>query len=262
MSEAMGGAEARSGNVGRFFWYELMTSDVVGAKAFYTQVIGWETEAFAGSTDYTIWKAGGAGVGGLMATQGGPPGWLGYVQVEDVDRTVARAQQLGGSVYLAAQDIPDIGRFAVLGDPQGAGFAVMNPIGEERPPEMRARGHIGWHELNSTDAAAAWTFYSALFGWLAATSMDMGEYGTYSIFRHPNDANDSWLGGMSDMATHTGAPAHWLFYFNVDDMDATLARIAAAGGKVLSGPMDVPGGGKSAIGADPQGVPFAVFAEH
>jgi predicted enzyme related to lactoylglutathione lyase len=121
-------------------------------------------------------------------------------------------------------------------------------------------GNVGWHELNTTDSAAAWAFYSAVFGWQSATSMEMGEYGTYSIFRHAADAAEVWLGGMSDMARHMGQSAHWLYYVNVDGMEATLERIKAGGGQVLNGPMDVPGG-RAAQCLDPQGAVFSIFAK-
>jgi predicted enzyme related to lactoylglutathione lyase len=253
--------------VGRFIWYELITNDVDGAKAFYTSVMGWGVERFAGSDafeggiDYFIWKAGAVGVGGVMKMADTPPAWLAYVYVDDVDATLARALKLGAEVAVPGTDIPNVGRFGVLADPQGAHIAVMRPTPQEEQPErpMTMRGNVGWHELSTTDSKSALAFYSALFGWQPATSMDMGEYGTYSIFRHGADAGDVWLGGASDMAQHMGMPAHWLYYVNVDAMDAALERIKAGGGQVINGPTEVPGG-RAAVCADPQGAVFGVFA--
>lgn len=259
MSEAKQSVEVQTSAVGRFIWYELSTKDVEAAKAFYSSVMGWEVERFAGSMPYFIWKAGGEGVGGLMQMDDLPPAWLAYVYVDDVDSALERARELGGQVLVPGTDIPNVGRFAVLTDPQGACIAVMRPTGEDRPRSLNAPGNVGWHELNTTESTAALTFYSALFGWQPATTMEMGEYGTYSIFRHRADAADIWLGGMSDMAKHMSQPPHWLYYVNVDRMDAAIGRIEAGGGRVLNGPMEVPGG-RAAQCLDPQGAVFAIFA--
>lgn len=262
MSQANQGVEVQSSSAGRFIWYELSTRDVEAAKAFYTKVMNWGVEQFQGTQPYFIWKAGEIGVGGVMQMADMQPAWLAYVCVDDVDRNLTRAQQLGGKVVVPGTDIPSVGRFGVLTDPQGAYIAIMHPTPQENPPErgMRMTGNVGWHELNTTDSEAAFAFYSALFGWQPASSMDMGEQGTYSIFRHQADAADNWLGGMSDMARHMGLPAHWLYYVNVDGMDATLEKVRTHGGQVLNGPMDVPGG-KAAQCLDPQGAVFAIFAE-
>jgi predicted enzyme related to lactoylglutathione lyase len=251
---------------GRFIWYELMTKDVEAAKAFYTGALGWSTEEWPGETPYTVLKAGETGIGGIMALPpeleeaGVPPHWVGYVYVEDVDAATDRARELGGAIRLPGTDIPEVGRFAVIADPQGAVLNIMHPTGPDQDRDMRHVGDVGWHELNTTDSESALGFYGELFGWALADTMDMGEQGLYRIFRHPDDPADPGLGGMSDLALHMGAPPHWLYYINVAGIDAALDRIRSGGGAVLNGPMDVPGG---RIGQcqDPQGGYFAVFAQ-
>jgi predicted enzyme related to lactoylglutathione lyase len=245
---------------GRFDWYDLMTTDTAAAKAFYTKTIGWKTTKWEKS-DYEMWSAGEEAIGGMMALPeearkaGAPSHWLAYTETDDVDATAKKAEQLGGRVMHPPTDIPTVGRFAVLADPQGAAFAVFKPLEPmaDAPPKA---GFFRWHELNTTDHEAAWKFYAELFGWKHAGSMDMGPgMGTYRMFGL--DSENS-MGGMSDMAKVQKMPPHWLYYVTVDDLDAALASIQQNGGKVLNGPMEVPGGDKVAQCMDPQGALFAV----
>jgi predicted enzyme related to lactoylglutathione lyase len=242
-----------------FIWYELMTDDLAAAEAFYTSVVGW-TVASSGQPgmDYRIWSAAGRGVGGLMAipaeAAGMKPGWFGYLKVADVDASVAGVVAAGGSVGMPANDIPGVGRIAMVSDPQGAAFYVMTPkMGEAPHPVAQGRpGHGAWHELHAKDARAALAFYGAAFGWGAAGEMDMGPMGSYLMFNTGADP----VGGMMASAA-LGKPA-WLFYFGVGDIDAAKARVEAAGGTVTNGPQEVPGGMWVVQGLDPRGAAFAV----
>ncbi|MGE5236803.1 MAG: VOC family protein [Acidobacteriota bacterium] len=253
---------------GRFVWYELLTDDPEAAKAFYGAVMGWGTRPWEGdTTPYSIWTAGDTPLGGVMKLlpegeqEGEAPHWWAHVAVDDVDATARRAQQLGGRIRTPGTDIPGVGRFAVIADPQGAVIAVFKPTGEPMPaPEPMKTGAISWHELHTTDHESAWKFYAELFGWKRTTSLDLGEMGSYVVFRHPADPEDVSMGGMFDAAKDGNLPPHWLYYVNVKEMDGALRRITSEGGKVLHGPMDVPGGGKAAQCMDPQGALFAVFS--
>jgi predicted enzyme related to lactoylglutathione lyase len=113
---------------GALSWCELLTTDVKAAKTFYTQLFGWDTEEMSmpGMT-YTIVKAGGKGIGGIMAVpqKGMPPMWGTYVTVNDVDATAKTAEKLGAKLLMPPTDIPKVGRFCVIQDPQGA---VINAI--------------------------------------------------------------------------------------------------------------------------------------
>jgi predicted enzyme related to lactoylglutathione lyase len=173
-----------------------------------------------------------------------------------VDATIAQAQKLGATAHGPAMDIPQVGRYAVLQDPQGAVFSVFTAAGEMSAPPGET-GQFSWAELNTTDYEAAWKFYSALFGWKERSQMDMGEgMGTYFMFQDPEEKTK---GGISNMAKHMGVPAHWLYYVTVDDMDACIQRIKKAGGKILNGPMPIPGNDVIAQCQDPQGAFFAVY---
>lgn len=246
-----------------FVWYELLTTDEDAAKAFYPAVLGWGTEPFTGAggdKPYTMWTANGAPLGGMIEKppgSEGPPVWLGYIGVDDVDAIVRRAGELGAQTHVAPQDIPNVGRFAVLADPQGAMFAVyksLNPQpapGDECPP-----GNVSWHELATSDGGAAWGFYSALFGWQKTDSFDMGDGWMYDMFGYGGAAKGAVYTKPPDMP---GPPA-WNYYVRVEDLDGTVEKVKANGGQVIHGPMEVPGGDRIAIATDPQGAVFAMHA--
>jgi predicted enzyme related to lactoylglutathione lyase len=246
---------------GRFNWYDLMTSDVGAARSFYSEVIGWKSTKW-NQGDYEMWTAGEQPIGGIMPLpaeakkMGAPPHWLAYIETDDVDATAKKAEKLGGRVYQPPTDIPTVGRYAVLADPQGAAFAVWKPLTPEADKPHKA-GFFSWHELNTTDYQAAWKFYSELFGWKNTSSMDMGpEMGAYWMFGLDTEKS---IGGMSNVARQMKMPPHWLYYVTVDDIDATVARIQQKGGKILNGPMDIPGNDKIAQCMDPQGGLFAIY---
>lgn len=246
-----------------FIWYELMTSDPDAAGRFYGAVVGWTVqESGQPGMDYRMWNAGGATVGGLMAipapaaANGMRPTWVGYLNVADVDASVAGLTAAGGSVHMPATEIPGVGRMAMVADPQGASFYVMAPLGagESQAFAPGKPGHGGWHELHTSDWQAALAFYGAQFGWAESRRMDMGPMGTYLLFN--TGAGDA-IGGMMNSAH---LPPQWLFYFNVEAIEPAMARVAEAGGAVLNGPHEVPGGGWVIQGRDPQGAMFALFA--
>jgi predicted enzyme related to lactoylglutathione lyase len=247
---------------GKFVWYELMTTDSEAAKGFYTDVIGWSTSPFEGAPiPYTMWMKGESPIGGLMdlpdeARQAGaPPHWLGYVAVPDVDATAARAKELGGRVVHGPADIPDVGRFAILADPQGAVLAAFRGAQEmsreESDPEP---GDVSWHELATTDHEAALDYYSELFGWEKQQAMDMGEEGVYQMY----GLGEKMLGGMYNKSAGQPGPPAWLYYTVVDDLDASVGKVTKNGGKIIVEPMEVPGGGRIAVGIDSQGAAFGM----
>ena len=254
----MSDAEVR----GRFLWYELMTTDLEKAKAFYTAVVGWGVQkADMPEMTYYMWNCGKESVGGLMdlpeeaRKMGAPPNWLAYVGTPHVDRTVDQANRLGGKTVVPPTDIPKVGRFAVLSDPQGAVFAIFTPAEPPGPGGPPAVGNFSWHELLTTDHVAAFDFYNALFGWEKADSMDMGPMGIYQMYGRQGHT----LGGMFNKPKEMPAPPHWLLYVRVDDVNAAAGEVKKSGGKVINGPMEVPGGDLIVQCLDPSG---AVFALH
>ena len=246
---------------GRFAWYELITTDLEAAKAFYTSVMGWGVlNASLPGAAYTLFTAGNAFVTGLMqlpqdaSKASAPPSWLGYVGVDDVDAAADRVERLGGAVHVPPTDIPDISRFAIFTDPQAARFAAIKRLnqGREQPAAFDAPGRVGWHELLAADWQKALAFYGALFGWQPADA-DVGELGTYQQF----SAGGETIGGMLTKPATIPA-AFWLYYFNVADLDAAAQRVEAGGGEIFAGPFEVPGGSWIVQCTDPQGAMFAL----
>jgi predicted enzyme related to lactoylglutathione lyase len=250
---------------GKFVWYELLTSDTKAAEAFYTKVVGWTAkDSGMPGMSYTILWAGEATVAGMMTMpeeprkQGAPPAWSGYIAVDDVDAAVEKVKRLGGMIHMPATDIPDVGRFAVAADPQGAVFLPFKPIPPSTPPVAPAAGApgtIGWNELYASDWEKAFAFYSDMFGWKKDQTMDMGPMGTYQLFTAASGGPA--IGGMFNKPAEV--PVNfWLYYFVIDDIDAAAERVKAEGGKVLFGPMEVPGGAFIVQCQDPQGAVFAL----
>ena len=248
---------------GRFIWHELVTTDPEAAAAFYSKVVPWKTQD-SGMPSYTLWMAGKTQIGGLTglpeSTEAGtPPHWIVYIATPDVDATVTDAKRLGGKVVKEPADIPNMGRFAVLTDPQGATFAVYTPPGP--PPEgtvgaKPGPGEFTWHELATTDAAAALDFYVELFGWEKGPGHDMGAMGTYQLI-HVHGAESGGVYNLQGNAT----PAHWLSYVQVADCTKATEVAKAEGARVLNGPMEVPGGSWITMLEDPQGGSFAVVEQ-
>ncbi len=249
-----------------FVWYELMTSDAAAAETFYRNVIGWQcADAGMPGMKYTLLSVGESAIAGLMdlpaeaAVAGARPGWLGYIAVDDVDTRLAQLLQAGGAVHHPAQDIPGVGRFATVADPQGAVFCLFKGHSDEAPPQPAAGtpGTMGWHELYAGDQDSAWAFYSSLFGWTQDEAIDMGAMGVYQLFAA--SAGGPAIGGMMTCPPEVPQPC-WLYYVNVEAVDAAAARVTAAGGQVVSGPMEVPGGSWIVQCVDPQGAMFAMVA--
>lgn len=253
-----------SQSTGTFVWYELMTSDAEAATRFYQSVVGWEAkDAGMPGADYTILSVDGTGVGGLMTlppdarAQGVPPCWTGYIGVDDVDAYVHRVTTAGGKLLREPGDIPGVGRFAVVADPYGAVFMLFTDSSGEMPAAVAGGtpGHVGWHELHAGDGAGAFAFYSGLFGWTKDQAMDMGPQGVYQLFATGGHA----VGGMMTKMAEVPQP-FWLYYFNVAALDAAVDQVTAGGGKVVVGPMEVPGGSWIVNCTDPQGAYFALVA--
>jgi predicted enzyme related to lactoylglutathione lyase len=245
---------------GRFAWYELMTTDIAAAKAFYTKVVGWGTQdAPAPGLAYTLFTSGKVPVSGLMglpeeATRmGAMPRWMGYVSVGNVGVMADRLKRLGGAVYVPPTD-SNIGRISVVADPQNATLALVEglKVGQSKRLESNKSGRVGWHELLAVDGEQAFAFYRQLFDWQKADS-ETGSEMPYQLF----SAAGATVGGIYNKQPSEPAP-FWLYYFNVGDIDAAAERVESAGGEIFEGPLALPGGGWIARCWDPQGAAFAI----
>ena len=241
-------------HLGRFVWYEILTADAKTAIDFYTHVVGWKTEKF--NDDYTMFVGSQGPLGGVMKPPAGStmPHWIGNVSVADADATCALAKKLGGKVHVEPHDIPTIGRSAVIGDPQGAAIPIIQTLQPMAPHDETKHGEFTWHELLTTDNAAAFQFYSQLFGWQKVSDFDMGPMGTYIIY----GLGETRLGGMMNKPKDAPIPCTFFYYIHVDDLDGAIARAKEKGAKVQTGPMNVPDGARIAQLTDGQGAWFAL----
>ena len=249
---------------GRPCWYELSTSEgnLGAAEAFYGAVLGWTCEdAGMEGFDYHLASVDGDMIAGLMITPPDAgamsPFWMIYFAVDDADAAAARIAAAGGQVFRAPADIPGTGRFAVVSDPQGAAFGILQPEpmpggGAGNAFDQQKAGHGNWNELMSSDPEAGFSFYADIFGWQKSQAVDMGDMGTYQVFA--SDGAD--IGAMMGLG-NSPVPA-WLPYFGVNGVETAIGRITAAGGTLAHGPMEVPGGAFIAVAQDPQGAWFAV----
>lgn len=254
-------------------WYELTTSKnhLQSAEDFYANILGWTfDDAGMPGFDYHLAKTANDMVAALMQqpddAAGVPPHWMTYFAVDDIDAFLADARAAGARLIRGPDEVPGTGRFALLTDPQGAAFGVLQPDMSAMSEADRAKaergegafhpnkpGHCNWNELKSTDPDAAFACYSRWFGWSKGIAVDMGPMGTYQLIQRAGID----IGGMMGLG---GAPtAHWLPYFGVKGrVSDTVEAIKAAGGSVHHGPAEVPGGMYIAVCQDPQGAWFAV----
>ena len=260
----MATATTSSTLLGRPLWYELMTADTKAAEKFYDAVIGWTSAPFPGSPQpYTIFnRKADTGVAGLLKLPDGmnvPPFWAMYIGVPKLEDALAKIKKLGGKEHSPVIDIPTVGRMQMVADPQGAMFYIFQPApAEQRPEGAPEIGEASWHELMTTDSEAAMKFYSDVFGWQPSDTMDMGEMGKYRMFNRPH----GMIGGMMNKPPQlANIPPNWGIYFRVPDINAAAERVKANGGKVMNGPMEVPGGDWVLNAMDPQGAAFSLHAK-
>lgn len=247
---------------GKFVWYELMTPDTGAAARFYGGILPWTAkDAGTPGMNYTLFSVGESGVAGMMPMPADagprkiPPNWSGYVAVDDLDAAVALVKREGGTIHHGPQDIPDVGRFAVAADPQGAVILLFKPTRSDAPPMPApdTPGLVGWRELHTADQAGAVAFYAKLFGWSKGDAMDMGPMGTYQIVSY----GKGMFGGMFNSPAAKAHP-FWLYYFNVAGIDTAKDQVVKGGGTLTNGPMQVPGGAWIVQCIDPQGAHFAL----
>jgi predicted enzyme related to lactoylglutathione lyase len=249
-----------SDQAGEFIWYELMTPDVPAALEFYGAVTGWQARrADNAAAEYHLLGTGKADIGGVIRhgsdAPGGRAGWLGYIGVDDTDAAHAAIVKAGGAQHVPPTDIPGIGRFAVVGDPQGAIFYIMRGAVDARSTAFAPDtvGHCQWNELSTSDPAAALAFYGGCFGWTKGDAMPMGEMGDYQFLSHHGQT----FGAVMALPPG-GDPSRWRFYFGVADIDAATAAVTGNGGVVQHGPTEIPGGFFMIIASDPQGAEFGL----
>jgi predicted enzyme related to lactoylglutathione lyase len=260
--------EGRTNPRGNFIWYELMTPDADGAKAFYDAVVGWNIDSQSNFPNgyRMIGRSDGKSAGGVlplndeMQEHGARPTWLAYIDVPDVDTSVRSIEQAGGKTFMAPFDIPNVGRVAMVADPQGAPFYVMKPMPPADQPDavsdvfsVDQPQHVRWNELSTADPESALGFYRQQFGWGQEGDMDMGEMGKYRFIQ----SGSTTIGAVMQKPQQMPV-SMWTYYIGVDDIGRAAEAIRSGGGQILHGPIEIPGGEFALNGMDPQGAAFGL----
>ena len=241
---------------GHIVWHELMTTDGAAAEKFYGALLGWTFR----HTDmgekgiYRLIDANGREQGGILETRPEdkiPPHWCGYVSVPDVDAAAKAAAENGGRVPCAPMDIPHVGRFAYVLDPEGAGFVVFRDNkGDSTPPEMPGLSDFCWDTLAVNDGERALAFYSAVAGWTR------GKFGDAPGLFLATGAGQT----IADVeAPQGGAPSHWMTHVVVANLNDARAKAESLGARIYAPLIEVPNVGKMAIIGDPWGAVISLF---
>jgi uncharacterized protein len=254
--------------IGSFIWYELITPDLAAAAKFYKAVIGFaigDKNEMEGMDYRMIVRDDGGFAGGAlaltpdMAGEGMTPRWLPYLHVENVDAAITAITADGGALRMPGTDIPNVGRIALVSDPQGIPIYVMTPT---PPPGVDAASdvfdpttpqHVRWNELASPDQSASIAFYAKHFGFEFNDKMSMGAMGDYCFIHH----HGQMLGAIMQRQSPE-QPALWLQYFGVPSLTEAKGKVEANGGTVIMGPTQVPGDDWVIVGIDPQGAGFGL----
>ncbi len=247
---------------GKFAWFDYYADDAEAARTFYSEAFGWKLTPFDGAggdgTYLMFTAADGVPVGGSVdlppeaKEMDATPYWLSYIETADIEATLSKATSLGAQV-VHQEEMPTVGKFAVLLDPQGAAFATIQPA-QHDDGEHAGPGHCSWHDYMANDWEAAFEFYAELFDWVKTDSMQTPS-GTYQMFGRKGAGQS--LGGFLNRGEMSDSPS-WLYYFTLDNLDAGVERFTRLGGSIDVPAMEVPGGDRIAIGRDAQGARVAL----
>lgn len=246
---------------GAFCWSQLNASDAALCEPFYCSLFGWSAiHKDLGGMPLTLFTRGQDEVGSLMPIPPQPATrshWMGYVWVEDLDASFARAKGLGATPFVPPTAVPGAGRIAVIGDPGGAVVGIFEEAVRTDPPRPMPAGHgaFSWYELTTRAVAPSIAFYTALFGW---TTQDWPmDFGTYTLFLRGEEP----VAGLMPMAgpEWEGVPNHWMPYVSVSDVDERFAAVPGLGGTGCVPPTDIPEVGRFAVVTDPTGGTITLF---
>ena len=248
---------------GEFNWVDLAAHDFEKQSAFYEALFGWShvDVPFGEGMMYRMFKADGHTVGGMsqlspdMIAKGQPSTWNTYLATDDVDKTVAKAAELGGTVAMPPADVPGSGRIAGIQDPTGAYVFFWKPLRPDESMEYMLPGTLSWNDLATRDPQKAIDFYTKLLGW-DMQKMEAGPMPYWVV-----NVDGQGEGGIMPMPPMVPAevPSYWLVYFGTEDLAASVAKAVKLGGSVLSEPMEVPDMVAFAVLADPAGATFALM---
>ena len=246
---------------GQFAWVDLAAHDAAGVRGFYQQLFGWTTkdEDTQGGPPYAQFLLNGKPVGGLgqmpdeMTSQGIPPIWSSYINVDDIQETVGKATELGGQVTMPVMEVFDYGWMTFIQDPTGGHIGLWQKNTFAGAEIIGVPGSYCWVELATRDIAAALKFYESLVGWTYEDNP-----GTQFPYKTIN-CGGKQIGGIMQMDENWGEmPSHWMVYFTVEDIDRSVQKLTDLGGKVCVPIFEIPVGRMSVV-SDPQGGTFTVI---
>jgi uncharacterized protein len=245
---------------GTFSWADCASTDAEKAKRFYKVLMGWDSEELpmGGGEFYTRFMVNGEKVGALsqmqpdMQAQGVPSHWTNYVTVDNVDTLESKVTELGGKVLAPPFDVFDAGRMMVIQDPTGGSLALWQAKTDIGATLVNTVGAMMWNELMTSDMPKAMAFYKDLLGWEFEQDGDRDYY----MIKNNGRMNGGILPMREDMGN---APAFWMVYYNVADLDAAVKKVAELGGVVHVPKLEVPGIGHLAVIADPAGAVITIM---
>ena len=242
-------------------WADCATGDLAAAERFYAAVFGWTAERVPSSdgSAYSVQHLDGKMVAGLyelnqkQRTMQVPPHWATYIAVDDVDAALGRVREQGGTVVEGPFDEPEVGRMAAIQDPVGAHVVLWHPDPRQGGAVFNIPGAMIWNELNTKEPARAAAFYEKVLG---VEVQEMSDPMPYTVL----NVGDRPVAGIMTVTPDVGdIPPSWGVYFASADVDATVQRAIAAGGKAIRDAFDIPDVGRMAVLQDPQGAVFEVI---
>jgi uncharacterized protein len=250
---------------GTFSWVENATTDQDGAKAFYTNLFGWDYDdsPVGDGIVYTMAKLSGKYVAAIAPQMqderdmGVPPHWNNYITVDDVDAVSARVAELGGTLHAPPFDVMDVGRMSAISDATGAVVYFWQARAHIGAGLVNVPGAFTWNELATRDPDGAERFWTELLGWRFE---QISPEPAYWVIYNGERSN----GGMRVIGHELppDVPAHWIPYFGVDSVDETGAKASEAGGQILLPKTQVWETSGFGVLSDPAGTAFCVFEGH
>jgi hypothetical protein len=249
---------------GRFFWCELMTTDLTLSVEFFASLLGSDVlRPDDGSSTLFLAPKGTEslqfGFVPIEAASGARSHWIGYLAVDDLDRAIEVTRDHGGDLHVLSDDDPNRTptdpRFAIITDPTGAVLNVHEDVPMAASDELPELGRVAWLELLTNDRPRAAAFYRELVGWEIGAPHDRTDEGVaHALFHH-----ERVFGLLRDMPQGSPVSPHWTFFIRVDDLDKAISDAKALGGFIYEDPAAVDGGRRVII-LDPTGAPVGLWA--
>jgi len=243
---------------GTVSWVDLMTPDPEGARKFYGALLGWTFDVGPAEVGfYALCNRDGRRAAGIGKSPDNAPvssSWNVYFSVEDADQTAARIKEKGGTVAMGPMDVMQEGRIAFAFHPAAGAFGLWQPRRNTGVTIVNEPGGMCWNELITRDAEGAKSFLAGVFG-LEPRKLDTPGVEYTTLHKGPETA-----GGILPMDAQWPAeiPTHWMTYFAVANVDASVTELEALGGKVRVRPFDIPYG-RTSIVVDPWGATFSIM---